>query len=134
MDVEGVTWITVDFTDLGLSLVFNTEFSSPTWSGNPFNGLVFTGSGFSGLTSATLLDSTTFGGGAFTQAGIELVGNQLRLNWAGVPYSDGQRLDIAFTAGAIPEPATWAMLIVGFGFVGATLRRRAGRKQPAVPA
>jgi hypothetical protein len=26
--------------------------------------------------------------------------------------------------GAIPEPATWAMLIVGFGLVGATARRR----------
>ena len=27
-------------------------------------------------------------------------------------------------AGAVPEPATWAMLILGFGFVGAALRRR----------
>jgi hypothetical protein len=26
---------------------------------------------------------------------------------------------------AVPEPATWAMMIVGFGLVGATLRRRA---------
>lgn len=24
----------------------------------------------------------------------------------------------------IPEPATWAMLITGFGLVGATVRRR----------
>lgn len=28
------------------------------------------------------------------------------------------------TLNAIPEPATWAMLILGFGFVGASLRRR----------
>ena len=27
-------------------------------------------------------------------------------------------------AGAVPEPATWAMLLVGFGFIGASLRRR----------
>jgi hypothetical protein len=27
-------------------------------------------------------------------------------------------------AGAVPEPATWAMLISGFGLVGSTLRRR----------
>ncbi|MCG2841912.1 PEPxxWA-CTERM sorting domain-containing protein [Sandaracinobacter sp. RS1-74] len=28
-------------------------------------------------------------------------------------------------AGAVPEPATWAMLILGFGMVGAAMRRRA---------
>lgn len=27
-------------------------------------------------------------------------------------------------AGAVPEPATWAMLIMGFGLVGAAMRRR----------
>ena len=30
-----------------------------------------------------------------------------------------------FIAGAIPEPGTWAMLIAGFGLVGAAARRRA---------
>lgn len=28
--------------------------------------------------------------------------------------------------GAVPEPATWAMLIAGFGMVGASMRRRRG--------
>ena len=28
-------------------------------------------------------------------------------------------------AGAVPEPAEWAMLLVGFGGVGAVMRRRA---------
>lgn len=31
---------------------------------------------------------------------------------------------IVFRPPVIPEPATWAMMIAGFGFVGATLRRR----------
>ena len=26
--------------------------------------------------------------------------------------------------GAVPEPATWAMMLVGFGFIGATMRRK----------
>ncbi|QMW24730.1 PEP-CTERM sorting domain-containing protein [Sandaracinobacteroides saxicola] len=30
----------------------------------------------------------------------------------------------------VPEPATWAMMIVGFGLVGSTMRRR----RPAVSA
>jgi hypothetical protein len=124
VDVEGVTFISVDFTDLGLSLIFNTVLGSPSWNSVAFNGLVFTGSGFSGLSSATLLGSSTFGSGQFTQGDITLVGDQLQLNWAGVPYSDGQRIDISFAAAAVPEPAAWAMLIAGFGLVGATLRRR----------
>ena len=35
-----------------------------------------------------------------------------------------------FLPGAVPEPATWAMLIVGFGLVGAAMRsRKAGVRQ-----
>lgn len=30
----------------------------------------------------------------------------------------------AFSAGAIPEPATWGLMILGFGAVGVALRRR----------
>lgn len=30
-------------------------------------------------------------------------------------------------AGAVPEPATWAMLMIGFGFVGLAMRRSAPR-------
>jgi hypothetical protein len=32
-----------------------------------------------------------------------------------------------FTIAAVPESATWAMMIIGFGAVGGTLRRRSGR-------
>uniref|UniRef100_UPI0025D589F4 PEPxxWA-CTERM sorting domain-containing protein n=1 Tax=uncultured Phenylobacterium sp. TaxID=349273 RepID=UPI0025D589F4 len=31
---------------------------------------------------------------------------------------------LRFGPGGVPEPATWAMLIIGFGGIGATLRRR----------
>jgi hypothetical protein len=41
---------------------------------------------------------------------------------AGVNYLF--RLDPVGLGSAIPEPATWAMLIAGFGLVGASLRRR----------
>ncbi len=38
--------------------------------------------------------------------------NDIKYKWTGLP------------ANAVPEPATWAMLITGFGLVGATMRRR----------
>jgi PEP-CTERM motif len=34
------------------------------------------------------------------------------------------QLSSFFAGGAVPEPATWLMLIMGFGFVGAAIRRR----------
>ena len=57
--------------------------------------------------------------------------NALLINWDG---NNGSWNDIAasavygyvveFSGGAVPEPATWGMMILGFGAVGATLRRR----------
>ena len=45
--------------------------------------------------------------------------------WAGMPnaYSFAEQLYVRDASGAIPEPATWAMLIVGFGLVGFAARR-----------
>ena len=38
----------------------------------------------------------------------------------------------AAQVGAVPEPGTWALMLIGFGAVGASLRRR--RSVSAVPA
>ena len=49
-------------------------------------------------------------------------------NTFGIPSNDGpfalSHL-VFFGGGTVPEPATWAMLIAGFGLVGAVARRRA---------
>ncbi len=47
--------------------------------------------------------------------------------------ADGYRLG-SVTFGAVPEPATWAMMIFGMGLTGATLRRRRGLQAVAVRA
>ena len=39
-------------------------------------------------------------------------------------FGDIQRQFGFAAAGAIPEPGTWALMIVGFGFAGAAMRRR----------
>jgi hypothetical protein len=41
-----------------------------------------------------------------------------------VSTTDGALGRGALTVGAVPEPASWAMLIAGFGLVGAAARRR----------
>jgi hypothetical protein len=42
----------------------------------------------------------------------------------GAPGLDNVSLTFTPGAGAVPEPATWAMMIAGFGMAGAMLRRR----------
>lgn len=46
----------------------------------------------------------------------------LRLRSDGVAFE----FDDFAAAAAVPEPATWALLIIGFGFVGVAARRRRG--------
>jgi PEP-CTERM motif len=68
--------------------------------------------------------STTGGGGTpftaqrFRVTGLGLDGVQT-LNAAGDILSSGQ-----FEIAAVPEPASWALMIIGFGMVGASLRSR----------
>ncbi len=56
-------------------------------------------------------------------------------NVAGVPTTQfyDSRTDASFStaAGAVPEPSTWAMMLIGFGGLGLTVVRR-GRKQGAL--
>ena len=42
----------------------------------------------------------------------------------GYAYQDVQSWDLNIGAGGVPEPATWAMLIMGFGLIGTSVRRR----------
>ncbi len=49
-----------------------------------------------------------------------------------IPRPDGVDDDLTFatyvdTSGGVPEPATWALMIFGFGGIGAALRRRGKR-------
>lgn len=45
----------------------------------------------------------------------------------GAPGLDNVSLDFVPATGAVPEPATWAMMISGFGMAGSMIRRRRAR-------
>jgi hypothetical protein len=100
---------TVTFANLQSSVSFtNVSFSSVTANAYDLaNNLV-----------ATL--SNTMGG--FTPNTLTLSG----ANISKVTFSGSYGIDdLSYsTGGAVPEPATWALMITGFGMAGSALRRR----------
>lgn len=65
---------------------------------------------------------TNFNTGS-TYANVWIIG-AARSNYGNFDRTlDGFKLS-AVTVNAVPEPATWAMMISGFGFIGAAMRRR----------
>jgi hypothetical protein len=68
--------------------------------------------------------STPYAGGDFgIPAGI-YVGFEDLPNLGDKDYNDHQFVFTNVGGGVVPEPATWAMLIAGFGMVGFAMRRR----------
>lgn len=132
--IEGVTQFVTDFGDTSLRVDFLTALQNPTITPQPFSGLVYetsTSLAGAGLTGFTINAATTFGG--FDSSRVIFEDGRIGLNLQGLTYTSGDVIALDFqTAGAVPEPATWLMMIVGFGAVGRGLRRfRASRSIPA---
>ncbi|MGB7409462.1 MAG: PEPxxWA-CTERM sorting domain-containing protein [Pontixanthobacter sp.] len=99
------TGLFFDFSGSGFAL-----FQNPG-PGSGINFLCFAGNSVcGGDTNRTSISVDNFGGG-FAQEGVQQVG-------------------FLEVGSAVPEPSTWAMLLLGFFFAGGALRA-AGRKQTA---
>ena len=105
-------------------------FTNVTGGTSPFQIASFNGFKFTDLTrdphitGVTLDASTTANGVSASDA--SWTSNQLSFNFEGEVWQDRQQavFDISF---AVPEPATWAIMLVGLGATGAALRSRRRR-------
>ena len=119
----------VVFADWDASTNILTLFSQDRWDFQTFN---FTVNNIL-FDSAQAISGITHIGGSLTTTGIVptlgFTGNSVSINYASGPVfnftGNSAQFQVALTdlAGGVPEPATWAMLIVGFGAVGVAARR-----------
>ena len=77
-----------------------------------------------GANSSTLYSNISAPGGTVFFAGIIDTVGFTSVTFTGTAPNDGIAFDRLQVKGAVPEPASWAMLITGFGMVGFAARRR----------
>ncbi len=102
---------------------------------NPGSVSVFSGLNGTGTNLGTILLPTNAGSCPgynagfcpFKPVGVTFAGTALSVSFAGVANQivfDDITFGSAIVGGAVPEPATWAMMLAGFGIVGGAMRRR----------
>lgn len=62
---------------------------------------------------------------AFTGSPINFAAGPVSLVVNGLQFGEGSYSGVIAAVAAVPEPATWAMMIGGFGMIGGVMRRRA---------
>ena len=119
VSTAGTPLASIDFGDSGLQITFLT---GNQFGVGPFNGYVFKSDAFTGVSGVTLDPLHTLS--ALTLDRISVVGDELQLNLSGLSHGRGAVVALDFQFTAVPEPGTWALMIVGAGLAGASLRRR----------
>ncbi|WP_379553225.1 PEPxxWA-CTERM sorting domain-containing protein [Erythrobacter sp. W53] len=95
--------------DLGATILNFTN------AANPFTTALLTST--NGITP----DGPGAGGDGFTQGDVTVTNGVLSINLIDTALVDGATATFSFAA--VPEPSTWAMLLLGFFGLGAAMRR-----------
>lgn len=102
----------------GGSAVFNFDGDTITFTGGDISGSGVVSTTFNASGSSIQIDRANLG------AGLQTLNFRGTLNPTGNGTARvGGQLSLLQTA-AVPEPATWAMFIIGFGALGFGMRRR----------
>jgi hypothetical protein len=111
----------------GVETVGSTASGDQFGVGSPFGSppgvLIFVPEGY--VSGTSLLGSATFDG--TTLAALGLTPGTYAYTWSPSPSAADGSLTVVVSSGTVPEPSTWAMMLLGFvglGFVGYRASRR----------
>ncbi len=133
--VQGVSTQTITGPGVGGRDSFTDTFSfnlptgrvgSSVTSSDTTNALVFSGFTFNGVNGMIGPTPAGLPSGGITAQFVTSGGQQeLVIKGSGGPAASfGGTVNFAPIPGGVPEPASWALMIIGFGSAGAMLRRR----------
>lgn len=107
--------------DTSLSITFPD--GAATFTSTGFNGVhLFDGNNsIAAFTAATVGSLNNF---AFDASRISFDADNIYLNFQGLSFDNSSNLTVNIAS--VPEPTSWALMIGGFGMVGAAMRRRKG--------
>jgi hypothetical protein len=113
--------ISVDFSAYALTLTFLNDQSRnfATFNGPEFT--VLSGDPFSAISNVFISGGQTID--------VSIVSGVLGVNWQSQTFLTNQTVVINF-ASAVPEPSTWALMILGFAGIGSIAYRR--KSKPAL--
>ncbi len=130
-DEASVDWD--DFAPRNISVQFAFTAPEGPWGGGPIEGETF---GFNlivaqgGKVTWDAPEVLTFGNGGQVRINLRdtvfnkgFFGVNEGKKWGAVVEGDFELISLPTTS-AVPEPATWAMMITGFGLAGTAIRRR----------
>jgi hypothetical protein len=119
--IYGFGSVTITATDGGLFEILSFDAGLSWYTALTTHTLTATG---------VLADDSTIPGSAAitkTYTNISAAGTILKsLTFDGIDdgYITFDNFNVNFVGGAVPEPATWAMMIAGFGLIGVAARRQ----------
>ena len=117
--------------DISGTNIFIDFLNSSNWTTAEFNGWVLSDEtdNLAAILGVTIDPATNMNG--FSLSNISFTGDSIIVNWQGLSFTDTTvvSLNVVFGAAAVPEPGTWAMMLLGFGAVGFSMRRR---RRPAL--
>ena len=89
-----------------------------------FSGGAYNGPVLKNLTNSSAFTGWTLASDTLGLSSYFINGNSIGANWQGRSISTSGSATFSGPAGAVPEPATWAMMLAGFGMIGFAARRR----------